>query len=69
MSGGLYVAGRGLVIGKHQDSGVELAMGSYLLTRGASRVGWEFGVMMRPRDHWGLHELDALFTLYVGWAP
>lgn len=69
MSGGLYVAGRGLVIGKHQDSAVELMVGSYLLTHRGTRFGWETGVMMRPRDRDGLHELDALVTLYVGCAP
>jgi hypothetical protein len=66
MNGGMYAAGRGLVIGKHQDSAVELALGSYLRTRSGSRIGWEVGVMARPRDRERRHELDALVTLYIG---
>ncbi len=67
MSGGVYLAGRGLVIGSHHDSAAELAIGEYCLVRGGRRIGWETGAMLRPRDHEGRHELDALVTLYVGW--
>lgn len=64
----LYGAARAIVIGKHQDSATEFAIGSFL-SRGADRrrLGWEFGVMTRPQDRDQQHELDALLTLYTSW--
>ncbi len=70
MRTGIYVAGRGLVIGGHQDAAAELALGEWLERGGQrGRFGWEGAVMMRPRmwDTGQTHELDALFSLYVGW--
>jgi hypothetical protein len=68
--GGIYFAGRAILIGGHQDGAVELVIGSYITynARGA-RVGWEGGAMMRPRHDTPTDqakELDAVITMYVG---
>lgn len=68
---GIYAAGRGVIIGKHQDGALELALGEYLEHGpGRTRFGWEGAVMMRPRS-WDTadraRELDALVSIYVGW--
>jgi hypothetical protein len=68
---GIYVAGRGVIIGKHQDGALELALGEYLEHgAGRTRFGWEAAVMMRPRNDAAAdrdHELDALVSIYLGW--
>jgi hypothetical protein len=67
--GGFYLAGRGLLVGGHQDGGIELALGSYLTTERGTRIGWESAAIMRPRHDATAdqaRELDALVTLYVG---
>lgn len=71
MRTGIYVAGRGLVIGGHQDAAAELAIGEWLERGGKrGRFGWEGSVVMRPRT-WDSadrqRELNALFSIYVGW--
>ena len=70
MRTGIYAAGRGLVIGGHQDAGAEFVIGEYLDLARGRRFGWEGGAMMRPRgdaaaDH--SHELDAIVTIYYAW--
>ena len=65
----LYVATRAMIIGKHQDGAMEFVVGGYILGAGTSRFGWEGGAIARPHasdnpEH--SHELDAMFTLYVG---
>jgi hypothetical protein len=64
----LYGAGRALIIGKHQDSATEFAVGGYL-SHGADlrRFGWEISVVLRPQDVNKDHELDGLFTIYTAW--
>jgi hypothetical protein len=64
----LYGAARAIVIGRHQDSATEFAVGSYL-SRGADRrrLGWELGVMTRPQDRDQQHELDAMLSIYTSW--
>ncbi|HEY1554110.1 MAG TPA: hypothetical protein VGF94_04710 [Kofleriaceae bacterium] len=62
---GVYVAGRGLVIGAHQDPGAEFVLGEYLALAHGRRFGWEGGAIMRPRGD--SRELDAVVTLYYGW--
>jgi hypothetical protein len=64
----LYGAARAIVIGKHQDSATEFAIGGYL-AHGADhrRFGWETAVMMRPQDRGNAHELDCLVSLYTSW--
>jgi hypothetical protein len=68
----MYVAARADVIGKHRDGAGEAAIGEYiLLGDGSTRFGWEGGAMMRPRPHAVAsrsHELDALMSIYLGWA-
>jgi hypothetical protein len=68
MSGAVYLAGRGIAIGRHQDGAGELAVGEYCLMGGARRVGWEAGAIVRPHDRDGRFELDAMLSLYVGWG-
>ncbi len=67
----IYLAGRGIVIGKHQDPGAEFVFGQYLERGGHScRIGWEGGLMLRPRPYDApdrQRELDALLTIYTGW--
>ena len=64
----LYGAARAIVIGKHQDSATEFAIGGYLSHGGdLRRFGWETGVMMRPQDIAGAHELDCLVSIYTSW--
>jgi hypothetical protein len=65
----MYTAARAIVIGKHQDGGVEFVIGGYILGRGTSRFGWEGGAMLRPHasaEPARSHEVDAMLTLYVG---
>jgi hypothetical protein len=71
MRTGIYVAARGMIIGKHQDPGAEFVIGEYL-ERGAGhcRFGWEGGALMRPRPDAApdkQRELGALISIYVGW--
>jgi len=63
-----YGAGRALIIGKHQDSATEFALGGYL-SHGADlrRFGWEVSVVLRPQDVNKDHELDGLFSIYTSW--
>jgi hypothetical protein len=67
----IYLAARGLIIGKHQDPGAEFVFGQYLERGGRStRVGWEGGLMLRPRPYDSpehQRELDALIAFYYGW--
>jgi hypothetical protein len=67
----MYVAARGLVIGKDHDSATEFVLGTYV-SRGADRqrFGWEGGAMIRPRPQAPADqatELDALFSIYLSW--
>ncbi|HTR50436.1 MAG TPA: hypothetical protein VMJ10_06980 [Kofleriaceae bacterium] len=70
MRTGMYVAGRGLVIGGHQDAAAEFVLGEYLDLARGRRFGWEGGAMMRPRSDQSTdrsHELDTIVTIYYGW--
>lgn len=70
MRTGIYLAGRGLVIGEHRDAAAEFVLGEYLDLARGRRFGWEGGAMMRPRGDESTnrsHELDAVVTIYYGW--
>jgi hypothetical protein len=71
MHTGIYLAARGIAIGKQQDGAAEFAMGEYL-SHGPDlrRFGWEGSVLVRPHPSGqadGTRELDALMSLYVSW--
>ena len=66
----IYVAARGVIIGKHQDAAPEFALGEYMLTGNGTRLGWEGAAMIRQRPHADpaqSKELDALVSIYVAW--
>jgi hypothetical protein len=63
-----YVAARAIIIGKHQDSATEIALGGHI-SHGADRrrFGWELAVMLRPQNRDQQHEVNTMLSLYTSW--
>jgi hypothetical protein len=65
-----YFPARALVIGGHQDPGVELGIGQYFPLRDHRRVGYEYVIMWRDRPNAAPaaeRELNGLLSVFVSW--
>jgi hypothetical protein len=70
--GGMYIAGRGLIVGEKREPMLEFAIGEYLTRMSTwTRAGFEFAVVTVRRDtleqrDWGV---GGVFQFFIGFAP